>query len=211
MSNTAQRCRLRAGIIAARSLTDIDAFSRKARMQVIPCAEPTRERNQQTVQDDDLAARSAETTVLITAASTADIESRARSIHAASARAVSPFVQVTAATLPADSKAFTEACAKLFTEAGGGSLLLHQIEGLHAINQSRLIETLAELTRNVREPSRTVRLIAGTTTSLRRRVASGTFSDRLFYRLNIIHVVVPSDSPISRADDAPPRERAMRY
>jgi DNA-binding NtrC family response regulator len=157
-------------------------------MQVVPCADPTHERNQQAVPDDDLAARNAEMTVLITAASAADIESRARRIHTASARAASPFVQVTAAALPTDSEAFAETCARLLTEAGGGSLLLHQVEELHAINQLRLIETLDELARTVGEPSLTARLIAGTTASLSRRVASGTFSDRLFYRLNIIHV-----------------------
>jgi DNA-binding NtrC family response regulator len=34
-----------------------------------------------------------------------------------------------------------------------------------------------------------IRLISGTTTSLLDRVAAGTFSERLFYRLNIIHLV----------------------
>jgi Sigma-54 interaction domain len=33
-----------------------------------------------------------------------------------------------------------------------------------------------------------VRLMAGTTVSLRERIADGAFSERLFYRLNIIHV-----------------------
>jgi DNA-binding NtrC family response regulator len=33
-----------------------------------------------------------------------------------------------------------------------------------------------------------VRLIFGTTVSLLDRVTAGTFSDRLFYRLNVIHL-----------------------
>jgi DNA-binding NtrC family response regulator len=149
------------------------------------------ERNQ-TSRDDELAARSAETTLLITGASGADIERRARSIHAASARAASPFVQVAAATLPVDARGFTDTCASLLKEASGGSLLLHDVEDMHAINQNRLIETLVELQQNVGKRGLTVRLIAGTTASLGQCVATGTFSDRLFYRLNVIHVLVGS-------------------
>ena len=77
-------------------------------------------------------------------------------------------------------------------EASGGSLLLHHVEDMHAINQGRLIETLVELQQNVGERVAKVRLMAGTTVSLRDCVAAGTFSDRLFYRLNVIHVLVSS-------------------
>ena len=64
-----------------------------------------------------------------------------------------------------------------------------------AIAQDRFIETLAEL-QSIREPSVAVRLMAGTTVSLHGRIADGAFSERLFYRLNIIRVLkgVPTRS-----------------
>ena len=40
--------------------------------------------------------------------------------------------------------------------------------------------------------------MSGTTVSLLDRVASGTFSDRLFYRLNTIHLVVPNGDSWTR-------------
>jgi transcriptional regulator of acetoin/glycerol metabolism len=46
---------------------------------------------------------------------------------------------------------------------------------------------------------RRVRLISGTTTSLLDRVAAGTFSERLFYRLNIIHLLAGDSRTLSRA------------
>jgi DNA-binding NtrC family response regulator len=53
------------------------------------------------------------------------------------------------------------------------------------------VDVFAEL-EFARASSRPVRLMSGTTVSLLDRVASGTFSDRLFYRLNTIHLVVPN-------------------
>jgi len=49
-----------------------------------------------------------------------------------------------------------------------------------------------------------VRLISGTTVSLLDRFAAGTFSEQLFYRLNIIHLMA-CDRPVyvAGADDAP--------
>jgi DNA-binding NtrC family response regulator len=54
-----------------------------------------------------------------------------------------------------------------------------------------LVDVFAEL-EFARASSRPVRLMSGTTVSLLDRVASGTFPDRLFYRLNTIHLVVPN-------------------
>ena len=54
--------------------------------------------------------------------------------------------------------------------------------------QDALIELLDGL-KFTRRPSAAVRLISGTTVSLLERVAVGTFSEQLFYRLNIIHLM----------------------
>ena len=63
-----------------------------------------------------------------------------------------------------------------------------------------LIDLLAGL-ESARVPSAAVRLISGTTVSLLDRVAAGTFSERLFYRLNTIHLAAGVGAP------APPGEQ----
>jgi DNA-binding NtrC family response regulator len=143
------------------------------------------------VGDVTLAARCAADTMLITARCVADVEHLARRIHAASDRAACPFVQVMAATLPVDAAALTETCTSLLDAAPGGSILLADVEQTPPIVQERLIDTLTSL-KATRDRSCGVRLIAGTTTLLWERVADGTFSARLFYRLNIFHVVAPN-------------------
>jgi DNA-binding NtrC family response regulator len=139
------------------------------------------------VEHEDVAARCAVTT-LITASTATDVEHLARRIHAASARAASWFVQTSAAALPVEPRALLETCAGLIEAAAGGTLLLTAVEQMPAIAQDRFIETLAQL-QSVRDPSAAVRLMAGTTVSLHERIADGAFSERLFYRLNIIHVM----------------------
>jgi sigma54-dependent transcription regulator len=65
-----------------------------------------------------------------------------------------------------------------------------------------LIDILAGL-EFTRGPSDAVRLISGTTVSLLERIAGGTFSDQLFYRLNIIHLTAADGlSSVTGADDA---------
>jgi len=60
--------------------------------------------------------------------------------------------------------------------------------------QVLLVELLADL-QSARAPSAAVRLIWGTTASLLDRIAAGTFSDLLFYRLNLLHLVVRNGAP----------------
>ena len=140
------------------------------------------------VEHEDVAARCAATT-LITASTATDVERLARRIHAASSRSALSFVQASAAALPVEPHAFLETCADLIKAAAGGTLLLTGVEEMPAFAQDRFIETLAQL-QDARDPSVAVRLIAGTTVSVRERVADGAFSERLFYRLNVIHVSV---------------------
>ena len=54
--------------------------------------------------------------------------------------------------------------------------------------QESVIDTLDAL-QAARGPLARVRLIAGTTAILPDCIAHGTFSERLFYQLNIIHLV----------------------
>jgi DNA-binding NtrC family response regulator len=76
----------------------------------------------------------------------------------------------------------------------GGSVLVSAVEEMPAAVQEALIDLLAGL-ESTRRPSAAVRLISGTTVSLLDRVAAGTFSERLFYQLNIIHVIAATGPP----------------
>lgn len=73
-----------------------------------------------------------------------------------------------------------------------GSLLMIDIDEMPVLVQELLLDLLAEL-QSAGARSAAVRLIAGTTVSLVDRVAVGAFSERLFYRLNVIHLVVKPD------------------
>ena len=159
-------------------------------MEVVAVTDTVNERGH-AIDDEALAARCSATTVLISADCSAAVERVARRIHAASGRAPSPFIRVAAANLPIDAAVLTKTCADVLETVGDGTLLLTDVEQMPAIVQDQLIETLAWL-HAVREPTCRGRLIAGTSAVLHERIADGTFCERLFYRLNIIHVVATS-------------------
>jgi DNA-binding NtrC family response regulator len=156
-------------------------------METVAVTDMVSERNH-AIEDETLAARCAATTVLITADSSAAVERLARRIHKASVRGASPFVLVEAATLPVDAAVLTGTCADLLDTVRGGSLLITDVEHMPRIVQERLLDTLGRLQASS-EPTCRGRLIAGTSAVLLERIAQDTFSERLFYRLNIIHVV----------------------
>jgi two-component system, NtrC family, response regulator GlrR len=161
------------------------------------------------IEDEALAARCATTNTLITADCAAAVERIARRIHVASPCAAFPFVQLAAAALPVGAAELMETCVVLLDAARSGSVLLSDVEDMAAIVQDRWIETVTCLQAS-RDPSSRVRLIAGTTTSLRHRVTNGAFSERLFYRLNVIHVVAKNGvEETTRRDEAAERLDAM--
>ncbi len=147
------------------------------------------------IEDEDMAGRSA-ATLLITAPTRPEVETLARRVHHASARAASPFVLVNAATLPTEPRMLRERCSALLDAAIGGSLLMSDIEDTPEPIQGVLVDMLATF-QNARLRVPAFRLIAGTTASLLDRVAAGTFSEALLYRLNVIHLVVGADVPSS--------------
>jgi DNA-binding NtrC family response regulator len=62
----------------------------------------------------------------------------------------------------------------------------------------RTLIPLVERLESERESSPAIRLITGTTVSLLERVIAGTFSELLFYRLNIIHLDIGDDRACNR-------------
>ena len=139
--------------------------------------------------------------LLISASTNRGVETLARRIHEAGARAHSPFLHLWGYEFPVDPQALQEYCISVLDRAAGGSLLIDAVEDMPASVQDTLIELLAGL-EFTRSPADAVRLVSGTTVSLLDRIAAGTFSDRLFYRLNIIHLMAGDGPSWVVGDDA---------
>jgi transcriptional regulator with PAS, ATPase and Fis domain len=143
----------------------------------------------------------------------------ARAVHETGPRGKMPFLGVNCGAIPANlleselfghvRGAFTGAERDrkgLFREAEGGTILLDEIGELPTKMQAGLLRTLQEKT--VRpvgggaELPVDARVVAATNRDLAGMVAEGTFREDLYYRLNIIQLVIP---PLrERADDIPP-------
>ena len=145
------------------------------------------------VEDVNVASRSP-ARLLITASTPQAVETLARRIHGIGPRAQFPFVMTSAGALPVGAQALKEDCVRFLDAAAGGSVLVSAVEEMPAAVQEGLIDLLAGL-ESARRPSAAVRLISGTTVSLFDRVAAGTFSKRLFYRMNIIHLMAGAGPP----------------
>jgi len=154
------------------------------------------------LKDEELAVRTG-ATLLITAAN-GEVEAVARRVHGASRRARFPFVRMWAGDLPNDPLMLRQTCVGLLDASPGGSVFITDVEDMPANVQDVLVELLVEL-QSTRAKSDAVRVIAGTSVSLLDRVAAGTFSERLFYRLNLIHLVVPDSAPWVATDASIPK------
>lgn len=143
----------------------------------------------------------------------------ARSIHAQGPRSSAAFVPVNCGAIPAElmeseffghkKGSFTGATQDkvgLFQSAEGGTLFLDEVADLPKPMQVKLLRAIQErAVRAVGDESERpvdVRIISATHKSLETLVRNGDFRQDLFYRLNVIKVVVPplrqrrSDLPI---------------
>ena len=133
----------------------------------------------------------------------------ARAIHHQSQRAGKPFVTVDCASMPDalleselfghERGAFTGAhTAKsgLFEVAHGGTVFLDEVSGMSHTLQSRLLRVLQE--RQFRRVGGTryididVRVIAASNRDLEGAQKRGEFREDLYYRLNVIPIVLPA-------------------
>ncbi len=146
--------------------------------------------------------------ILVTGASGTGKELLARYLHSKSRRKDRPFVAVNCAAIPEnlleselfghEKGAFTGAVARRigkFEEASGGTLLLDEISEMDPRLQAKLLRAIQE-----REIDRVggsqpvkvdVRILATSNRNLREEVAKGTFREDLYFRLNVVNLVIP--------------------
>jgi len=154
------------------------------------------------------AAARSQSTVLVLGESGTGKEVLARAIHLDSARADKPFVAVSCAALPDslleselfghERGSFTGAVARRvgkFEAANGGTLFLDEIGDISAKLQLDLLRVLED--RRFFRVGGTdavtvdVRIIAATNRDLQAEVQQGRFREDLYYRLNVIPIVLP--------------------
>jgi DNA-binding NtrC family response regulator len=122
----------------------------------------------------------------------------AKSIHANSQRADRAFVVVNAASMPADvlEPALFGAKKSYLELSSGGTLYIDEVTALTPDMQATLLRAIQE--RELHSPATgasiplDLRVIASTTGDLRKAVEEGRFRDDLYYRLNVVNLVVPS-------------------
>ena len=142
----------------------------------------------------------------------------ARAIHYGSSREGRPFMPVNCGAIPAElvenelfgheRGAFTSAATLqtgLIEEANGGTLFLDEIDCLPVFAQVKLLRFLQEKeyrplgSAKIRRAD--VRIIAASNLNLEEAVANGKMRQDLYYRLNIISLILP---PLrERRDDIP--------
>ena len=146
--------------------------------------------------------------VLVTGESGAGKDALATFIHAQSRRAQKAFVKIDCATLPSDlleaelfgyeRGAFTgasEAKPGRLEAAHRGTLVLDEIAHLPLDAQAKLLRVIEQREFERLGGRKTIsvdaRLIALTNADLKNAVERRAFRDDLFYRLNVVHILVP--------------------
>lgn len=142
----------------------------------------------------------------------------AQTIHFQSARRDRPIIEVNCAAIPEElieselfgheKGAFTGATERRqgkFDQADGGTIFLDEIGDMSLKSQAKVLRILQEHKFERVGGNRTiqvdVRVLAATNKDLEGMVAAGTFRADLFYRLNVVPIMVPSLS--ERIEDIP--------
>jgi DNA-binding NtrC family response regulator len=147
-------------------------------------------------------------TVLIRGESGTGKERIARLVHLQGSRGARPMLSINCAAFPEtlleselfgyEKGAFTGAAARkigLIEAAHGGTLFLDEVGDMSLSTQAKLLRVLQE--REIRRVGGTatipvdIRVIAATHKDLQEGIRQGSFREDLFYRLNVIPIVIP--------------------
>jgi DNA-binding NtrC family response regulator len=150
-----------------------------------------------------------DTTVLITGETGTGKELVARALHFSSLRKEQPFIPVHCAAIPGElleselfgheKGSFTGALQRrigMFEAAHGGTLFLDEIGEMPIGTQTKLLRAIQE--REIRrvggqETIRiNVRLVCATNRHLEQEVKRGSFREDLFYRINVVPILLPA-------------------
>jgi len=146
--------------------------------------------------------------VLITGETGTGKELIAREIHARSARAKGPFITINCGAIPENlleselfghaRGAFTGAVANKagrFQSANGGTLFLDEIGEMPLSLQVKLLRALQErvVTRvgDTHAEPIDIRVLTATNRDLDVEIKAGRFREDLYYRLNVVHILLP--------------------
>jgi PAS domain S-box-containing protein len=147
-------------------------------------------------------------TILLEGESGTGKELFAKAIHALSPRKTGPFITINCASLPdtlleselfgyekgAHSTAFKDKPGRIAI-AEGGTLFLDEIGDISAALQVRLLRVLQDKTYEPLGSTKSlkvdVRIVAATNKSLEGLVEEGKFRQDLYYRINVVRLVLP--------------------
>ncbi|MBS1876952.1 MAG: sigma-54-dependent Fis family transcriptional regulator [Acidobacteria bacterium] len=147
-------------------------------------------------------------TILITGETGTGKELIAKAIHSHSARSEQPFVAVNSSSIPSEllestlfghvRGAFTGAVASrkgYFELAHRGTIFFDEIGTINVETQAKLLRVIQDREFMPVGSSETVkvdvRIVAATNADLRRAVEEGKFREDLYYRLNVINLLLP--------------------
>jgi len=154
-------------------------------------------------------AASPASTVLLTGESGTGKDLAAKVLHYNSGRANRPFVNITCSAIPEtlleselfghERGAFTDARQQkrgLFEQADGGTVFLDEIGEMVPALQAKLLRFLEEKAfkrvGGSHDIKVDVRVVAATNRNLEEQVRTGAFREDLYYRLNVLPIVLPS-------------------
>jgi transcriptional regulator with PAS, ATPase and Fis domain len=204
------------GVVA--TIKDITEEAAPQRREVIAESAPMREM----VNFVRRVAASEATTILLEGENGTGKDLIAKTLHHQSVRQAEPFIAINCAAIPEtlleselfgyEKGAFTDARSQkrgIFELADRGTLFLDEIGEIPLMLQAKLLRVLEEQSfrrlGGLKDINLDLRVVAATNKNLREAVKEGAFRQDLYFRLNVIQILIP---PLrERSDDILPLTR----